>query len=189
MLELSSGPRAIFPRVPLSLETTVPLRHLWRRHRTVGALLLMIAATVPASACLNVDAPDDTPSVPANDTYAASLGVNIDSMTKLSDDLYYKDIVVGTGDQVGPGNQVTATYTGWLTTGAQFDSNVGGTPYPFVLGAQTVIPGWDLGIPGMHVGGKRRLVIGSNLAYGRFGYGAIPPNSTIVFDVTLVSSE
>jgi FKBP-type peptidyl-prolyl cis-trans isomerase len=87
------------------------------------------------------------------------------------------------------GRNVSVTYTGWLPDGTQFDSNVGKTPLNFMLGTGLVIQGWELGILGMRAGGKRRLVIGSAMAYGAGGNGAIRPNTTIVFDVQLLSVQ
>jgi peptidylprolyl isomerase len=131
-----------------------------------------------------------SPSNPATDTFAASLGVNIAQMTKISDALYYQDLVVGTGVTTAqPGRSVSVTYTGWLPDGTQFDSNVGGSPLSFILGTGRVIQGWELGILGMRAGGKRRLVIGSDMGYGAGGNGAIRPNTTIVFDVQLLSVQ
>jgi FKBP-type peptidyl-prolyl cis-trans isomerase len=111
-------------------------------------------------------------------------------MTKISDALYYQDLVVGTGVTTAqPGRSVSVTYTGWLPDGTQFDSNVGGSPLSFILGTGRVIQGWELGILGMRAGGKRRLVIGSDMGYGAGGNGAIRPNTTIVFDVQLLSVQ
>lgn len=127
---------------------------------------------------------------PATTTYAASLGVNISAMTKLSDALYIQDLVTGTGSAAAKGHGLTVTYTGWLANGTQFDSNVGKTPLTFTLGVGQVIQGWDQGIVGMKIGGTRRLVIGSALAYGTQGRPpAIPSNSTLVFTVTLDSLQ
>jgi FKBP-type peptidyl-prolyl cis-trans isomerase FkpA len=99
------------------------------------------------------------------------------------------DLVVGTGATAATGNNVTVAYTGWLhdsskaaAKGSQFDSGT----ITFVLGAGRVIRGWDQGLVGMRVGGQRRLVIPPDLAYGNSSPGAgIPPNATLVFDVTL----
>jgi len=98
---------------------------------------------------------------------------------------------VGTGTQAFAGNRITVAYTGWLYDGArpegkgtQFDSN---TSYSFVLGTGAVIRGWDQGVPGMRVGGQRRLVLPPELAYGSAGRSPIPPNATLVFDITLNS--
>jgi len=140
------------------------------------------------AACLSGTDPG-TPSNPATETYAASLGVNISQMTRISDALYIQDLVVGTGTTAATGRTVTVTYTGWRVDGSQFDSNVGGTPQSFPLGQGRVIQGWELGLLGMRAGGKRRLVIGSDLAYGSAGYLDIRPNTTLVFDIQLLSVQ
>jgi FKBP-type peptidyl-prolyl cis-trans isomerase len=126
------------------------------------------------------------PSYPADETYAASLQVDIPSMVKVSDNLYYKDLVVGTGTTATPGKQVVVEYTGYLTNGTEFDSGIGTDAITvWLLDNGDLITGWVYGIPGMKVGGTRKLVIGSNFAYGAQGRGTIPPNATLVFDVTL----
>ncbi len=101
--------------------------------------------------------------------------------------LVIDDIVIGTGAAAQAGDTITVNYTGRFQDGTVFDTSNGKAPYTFVLGAGRVIDGWDQGIPGMKVGGQRRLTIPPSLAYGQSGYGAIPPNSTLVFDVALVS--
>jgi FKBP-type peptidyl-prolyl cis-trans isomerase len=108
--------------------------------------------------------------------------------TKSPSGLEYWDIKVGTGAVAQTGQHVKVDYTGWLTNGKKFDSSVGtGKPFDFMLGAGQVIKGWDEGVVGMKVGGKRQLRIPPDLAYGAKGYpGAIPPNSTLIFDVQLV---
>jgi len=106
------------------------------------------------------------------------------------------DVRVGTGASAASGNTLMVNYTGWFydatkpeQKGAKFESSIGSTPLTFVLGAGQVIPGWDQGIPGMRVGGLRRLVIPPSLAYGPNRNGPIPPNATMVFDVELLSVE
>ena len=108
--------------------------------------------------------------------------------TKTASGLEYWDIKVGTGASAHVGQHVKVDYTGWLTDGKKFDSSVGtGKPYDFMLGAGQVIKGWDEGVAGMKVGGKRQLRIPPDLAYGPTGYSTlIPPNSTLIFDVRLV---
>jgi peptidylprolyl isomerase len=108
--------------------------------------------------------------------------------TKTASGLEYWDIKVGVGAVAQTGQHVKVDYTGWLTNGQKFDSSVGtGRPYDFMLGAGQVIKGWDEGVAGMKVGGKRQLRIPPDLAYGAKGYSSlIPPNSILIFDVRLV---
>ena len=104
------------------------------------------------------------------------------------------DLVVGTGAVAGFGNRVTVAYTGWLhdstkpdAKGQQFDTSLS---FTFLVGIGPVIKGWDQGVVGMRVGGQRRLVIPPELAYGSSGSGlTIPPNATLVFDITLLSVQ
>jgi FKBP-type peptidyl-prolyl cis-trans isomerase FkpA len=103
-------------------------------------------------------------------------------------DLKIEDEVVGTGPEIKPGQTAVVDYTGWLTDGTKFDSSKDhGKPFPFKLGAGEVIKGWDQGVQGMHVGGKRKLTIPPQLGYGSQGAGGvIPPNATLVFEVELL---
>ena len=111
-----------------------------------------------------------------------------------SDGLVKTDIVVGKGKEAVPGATVSVYYTGWLhdrkgihERGKQFDSSAGRGPFTFPLGSGRVIKGWDEGVAGMKVGGKRTLVIPAELAYGARGAGGvIPPNATLIFDVELL---
>jgi FKBP-type peptidyl-prolyl cis-trans isomerase len=108
--------------------------------------------------------------------------------TKTPDGLEYWDIKVGTGPAATAGHTVKVHYTGWLTNGKKFDSSVDrGEPFMFDLGGGHVIKGWDEGVAGMKVGGKRQLRIPPDLGYGDRGApGAIPPNATLIFDVELL---
>lgn len=126
---------------------------------------------------------------PAKKTSAASGPTKVTGEpTKTASGLEYWDIKIGTGATAQTGQHVKVDYTGWLTNGKKFDSSVGtGKPFDFMLGASQVIKGWDEGVVGMKVGGKRQLRIPPDLAYGANGYpGAIPPNATLIFDVQLV---
>ena len=109
-------------------------------------------------------------------------------MTTTASGLQYQDEVVGEGQQAKRGDHVSVHYTGTLTDGKKFDSSRDrNKPFEFALGTGTVIRGWDEGVAGMKVGGKRRLVIPSQLGYGAAGAGhVIPPNATLVFDVELL---
>ena len=114
--------------------------------------------------------------------------------TKTASGLMYKDEKVGGGAQAASGKSVRVHYTGWLYEGGKkgkkFDSSRGKDPFPFTVGAEEVIKGWDEGVAGMKVGGKRTLVIPPELGYGARGFpGAIPPNSTLMFDVELLGVQ
>ena len=106
--------------------------------------------------------------------------------------LRYEDVKVGSGAEAVKGKEVSVHYTGWLdqagAKGSKFDSSVDrGSPFKFPLGAGMVIPGWDEGVAGMKIGGKRTLMIPSKLGYGAAGApGAIPPNANLIFEVELL---
>lgn len=106
------------------------------------------------------------------------------------------DLVVGTGTEAANGRNVTVNYAGWFYNpsgtdgkGSLFDSNAGRGPYAFRLGNRDVIQGWDRGVVGMRVGGRRRLVIPPELAYGATGFSSIPPNATLVFEIELLTVQ
>lgn len=113
-------------------------------------------------------------------------------VVKTATGLQYYDIEVGKGPSPSAGSQVYVHYTGWLMNKKKFDSSLDRRqPFDFQLGAGQVIKGWDEGVSTMKVGGKRRLVIPGNLAYGPNGMpaGGIPPNATLVFDVQLLKFQ
>jgi FKBP-type peptidyl-prolyl cis-trans isomerase len=106
------------------------------------------------------------------------------------------DLIVGTGAEATNGKTLTVNYTLWLYSasaadhkGTQVQTTVGGSPFPFTLGAGRVIAGWDQGVPGMKVGGRRELVIPPSLGYGAAAQPGIPANSTLVFDIDLLSVQ
>jgi FKBP-type peptidyl-prolyl cis-trans isomerase len=101
--------------------------------------------------------------------------------------LKYEDLKEGTGDAAKKGDTVEVHYTGWLKDGTKFDSSLDRKQsFSFSLGAGEVIKGWDEGVAGMKVGGKRKLIIPAELAYGKKGKGKIPPDSELTFEVELL---
>ena len=134
---------------------------------------------------------DDDPTGPKDPTeleFAPELGVNLSQMTKTASGLYWQDLVVGDGEEAVATSTVTVHYTGWLHNGFKFDSSYDrGEPATFPLA--NLILGWREGIPGMRVGGKRKLVVPSQLGYGPSGQGSIPGNATLVFDIDLLGVQ
>ncbi len=102
-------------------------------------------------------------------------------------ELVKEDLSVGSGDEAVSGKTVVVHYTGYLTDGRRFDSTAGKEPFEFRLGGGQVIRGWDQGVVGMKVGGKRKLTIPPDLGYGSKDLGAIPPRSTLIFEIELVA--
>ncbi len=149
-----------------------------RRAAWLAPLALLVA-------CSSATAPDITTT-----TFAASLGVDLAAMTRTNSGLYYRDVTVGTGALVAAGQQVAVHYIGNLPNGNTFDVNdINDTPFAFVLGAGQVIPGFDEGVAGMHVGGRRQIIIPPNLGYGSQAAQGIPGNSILVFTVDVVSAQ
>jgi len=129
--------------------------------------------------------------------WSADTGTSETAKTITTDSgLQYVELTVGKGDAAQTGDPVSVHYTGWLqkpdgTPGTKFDSSRDrGQPFQFALGQHQVIKGWDEGVKGMKVGGERRLIIPSALAYGRNGVsGVIPPNANLIFDVELLKAR
>ena len=148
-------------------------------------LLLALGMVFAAASCDtgNTTGPVD----PTDLDFAAFLGVNLDEMSQTALGVWYKELVVGDGAEVTAGQTVTVHYEGWLHDGTKFDSSIDrGEPATFSL--NQVIVGWRDGVPGMKVGGKRKLVVPSDLAYGAqgAGNGVVPPFATLVFDIELL---
>jgi len=143
----------------------------------VSVLALTVLAT---SAC--------TKKVDETETSSASTETTQSNQGASVDQLKMDDTKVGTGTEAVAGKLVTVHYTGWLTDGKKFDSSVDrNQPFKFTLGKGQVIQGWDKGVAGMKVGGKRKLTIPASMGYGSTGAGGvIPPNATLVFEVELL---
>src|ERR1035437_3015392 len=121
-------------------------------------------------------------------TQPATAGANMDNVITTEGGLQMQDLTVETGQEVKSGDTVTVNYLGTLTNGTKFDSSYDrNQPFTTQIGVGQVIKGWDEGIVGMKVGGKRKLIIPASLGYGNQSAGSIPANSTLVFEVELVS--
>lgn len=145
-------------------------------------LFLLLACALPlmAVAC------DSGPTMAEDVEFAPALGVDLDAMTRLDGGLYYRDITVGTGAVVQAGQTITARYKGWLSNGTLFTD----AQHSFPVGVGGLIDGWDEGIPGMRVGGKRQLVIPPSMGYGKEGKAPnIPGNAVLVFEVEVLSAQ
>jgi peptidylprolyl isomerase len=152
--------------------------------------LVALLCCAAAAACSHTST-EPRPAVPIEQTtFASSLGVHLAQSMKLPSGMYYRDITVGTGTTLAAGQAVTVHYVGAFADGDVFDSNQApAAPFPFTLGTGRVIKGWDQGLVGMKVGGRRQLVIPPELAYGPNDYGPIPGNSVLVFTVDAVSAQ
>lgn len=145
------------------------------------------------TACSGGSAPVPTvpgANVPIEETiFAAELNVDIATSTRTATGLYYRDLVVGDGPAVTAGQTVDVYYDGRLTDGTSFDSTKIGSPFSFPAGMGRVIAGWDEGVVGMNVGGKRQLIIPPSLGYGPSGVGPIPPNAILYFTVEVLDAR
>src|SRR5579863_4296592 len=146
---------------------------------------------VLAAACAIAQTAAKQPVAAARPNTTAPTKVTGDGV-KTDSGLQYWDSKVGNGQVAKEGSRVRVHYTGWLTTGKKFDSSVdAGKPFDFTIGNGEVIKGWEEGVAGMKVGGKRQLRIPPELAYGSEGYpgGTIPPNATLIFDIQLLGVQ
>ncbi len=158
-----------------------------RRRRQAGLVALGAALTLTACASGGGAGPAPDPTAL---TYAPELQVDFSRMDRTSSGLWIEEISPGVGRVAARGNLIRIHYIGYLPDGTVIDSTLGGDPYTFELGSPDVIRGWNQGIIGMKVGGRRRLVIRPGLAYGSQGREpVVPPNSVLVFEVQLVDAS
>jgi peptidylprolyl isomerase len=168
---------------------TSKIRKGWTMKNVTLILLLLAFGAVQLSAAQTTTpkAPPKTTTATASHSTTARVSTPAAQPLTTPSGLKYVDLLVGTGATPKVGDTVLVHYTGRFTNGKIFDSSVGKPPFQFVLGKGQVIKGWDEGVGSMKVGGKRKLTIPPDLAYGARGYpGVIPPNSTLVFQVELL---
>lgn len=147
---------------------------------TVVAVLLTIGAACGSTAPQPVRVEETA--------FADTLDVDLARFTRLPDGVYVRDSIVGTGAVLAGGQTVDVRFTGHLASGRAIAARgAAETPYRFALGTGAVIAGWDSGLPGMRVGGVRRLVVPPSLGYGASDYGGVPGNSVLVFTIEAVS--
>jgi FKBP-type peptidyl-prolyl cis-trans isomerase FkpA len=161
-------------------------------HRSHFFFLATLPLLLLVTACGERGASGDSGATEGADpttlSYAAELGVDFSQMQTTANGVYYLDTVVGEGEPAESGRGALVHYTGYFPDGRSFDSSLTfDEPFPVRLGMGQVIPGWDEGVPGMRVGGRRLLVIPPAMAYGAAGAGnVIPPHQVLVFEVELL---
>ena len=156
---------------------------------------IFMMAALGAVGCSDRPAPDAAPPAAwvsdiSATTFAPSLGVELGAMTRTPRGAWIRDLTVGAGEPVTAGKEVAIHYAGSLPDGTPFDTNgPSDAPYVFRLGAGEVVPGFDEGVTGMRVGGKRQVVIPPALGYGAEARGPLPANAILVFTIELVSAR
>ncbi|HVX39419.1 MAG TPA: FKBP-type peptidyl-prolyl cis-trans isomerase [Gemmatimonadaceae bacterium] len=167
--------------------------------------MILVLASATLVGCARGNPPEAAPAAPAaapaaptslpqpqpvsdivhQTTFAPSLGIDLSRMLRHPSGLYVQDLATGTGAVAFRGKTLVVRYTGWLADGTEFDSG----EITVTLGGKGVIPGWEEGLLGMRVGGRRRLIVPPELGYGAAGQGKIPPNAVLVFDMELTGIE
>jgi FKBP-type peptidyl-prolyl cis-trans isomerase len=148
--------------------------------------LFLLLATITLAGCgLESTGPANNPTDPATETFASSLGIDLSTMTETSSGDYYKDLTVGTGNVINGDAIVAFTYSGYLKDGTQFQT--GAINLSDNEAVSALILGMQDDLQGMRVGGRRQMVIPSEFGYGNATVTGVPPNSTLIFDVTLTA--
>jgi FKBP-type peptidyl-prolyl cis-trans isomerase FkpA len=161
-----------------------PIRTLLVGSAVVGMIAIAACSAPPASTVVSSPQPVGAdPEDVAHTAFDPSLGIHLDSMVRRASGLYVQDLTTGNGAVAALGRSIVVRYTGWLPNGKRFD----GSEITVTLGSNKTIRGWEEGLLGMRVGGKRRLIIPPHLGYGSKTAGEIPPNSVLVFEMEAVS--
>jgi FKBP-type peptidyl-prolyl cis-trans isomerase FkpA len=156
--------------------------------RLIGASAVGLIALTACSRGTATNSANPAPSAAemgeiAHTTFDPSLGIHLEAMTRRPSGLYVQDLTTGSGAVATLGRSIVVRYTGWLPTGRKFETS----EITVTLGSNKTIRGWEEGLLGMRVGGKRRLIIPPNLGYGARATGDIPPNSVLIFEMEAVS--
>lgn len=149
---------------------------------------LALALPLLAAACGDSSTGSSAPTIEETE-FASSLNVDLENSVRTSSGLYYRDLTVGTGATATAGKTASVYYWLYLANGQRLQTNEGSSPLPFRLGSGGVIAGFDEGVTGMKVGGRRQLIIPPSLGYGRSGSGPVPGNAIIVFEVQLTNVQ
>lgn len=158
-------------------------------YRVLVSAVLLTAMLVQAGCTGSDDLFIPEPVSVEETEFAPELGVDLDAMIRTSQGLYYLDLEVGEGDIVESGDLVTFHFSGWVSDGTLFETTEGGEPESYWIGTGDVIPGWDIGVPGMRVGGKRKLVVPYFLGFGPLSDDVIPPYANLVFEIDVVGLQ
>lgn len=171
-----------FEAIGISISVLLMAGALWLT-QLEGTLVALESGSTPAATTpVAVDNTNANQSAALANAIVAAAGDDAEL-----DQMIIDDVLIGSGDGVVPGDQVTVHYIGTLPNGQEFDnSRKRGTPFTFTVGQGRVIAGWEEGLKGMQVGGQRILVIPPQMAYGEKGYGPIPGNATLVFAIELL---
>ncbi len=151
------------------------------------SLVVLLVAALSSSACssLEVILPETEFEVIEDVVFEESLGIDLEQMTRLESGVYIQDVEVGTGDELGPSITAEIVFSGWLRTGVLFDQD----QFTFTMGQQEVVPGLELGMMGMKVGGVRLIIVPPALGYGSALFGGIPAGSILVIEVELLAVQ
>jgi len=162
-----------------------PIRRVLAANALMSALVVAACSKPPAATTTSAPQPVAAdPEDIAHTAFDPSLGIHLDSMVRRPSGLYVQDLVTGSGPVAVTGRSVVVRYTGWLPSGKRFD----GSEITVTLGSNKTIRGWEEGLLGIRVGGKRRLVVPPHLGYGAKAAGdMIPPNSVLIFEMEAVS--